>query len=142
VAAATPLRAAPPPGRRAAGLRLAPPLRRRRRSYGDAVFATTLAVVLGVGIVAVLLLNTAMQTQADRIAAAQHRLATLNLAVQGAQTTLDRLNTPAELAVRASALHMRPANRIAVLRASAALPTRLPAPVSARAQATKPDHVG
>jgi hypothetical protein len=117
-------------------------LRRRRRAYGDAVFATTLAIVLGVGIMAVLLLNTAMQTQADRIAAAQHRLTTLNLAVQGAQTTLDRLNTPGDLASRAGALHMRPAKGIAVLRASAAAPTRLPAAVSARARARKPGHAG
>jgi hypothetical protein len=142
VAAATPLRADPRPGRRAPGLRLAPPLRRRRRSYGDAVFATTLAALLAVGILGVLLLNTAMQTQADRIAATQHRLAGLNLAIQGAQTTLDRLNTPAELAARAIALHMRPAKGIAILRASAAVPTHLPGPVSERVRAKKPTRAG
>jgi hypothetical protein len=124
-------------------LRLAQPVRRRRRkAYGDALFATTLAALLAVGILSVLLLNTAMQTQADRIAATQHRLATLRLAAQGAQTTLDRLTTPAELATRAAALHMRPAARITTLTVAAQAPTHLPNPVSARGRAKKPGHAG
>jgi hypothetical protein len=111
------------------------------------VFATTLALVLGVGIVGVLLLNTAMQTQADQIQATQQKLAALHLVVQGEQTALDRMNTPGALAGRATALHMRPAVAMRVLRLPSLVPTRLPAPrkvhgVSARARAKSQPHGG
>ena len=111
------------------------------------MFATTLALVLGVGIVGVLLLNTAMQTQADQIQATQQRLAALRLVVQGQQTALDQMNTPGALAERAAALHMRPAATMPVLRVAAHTPTRLPAPptskrLSARAQAKSRGHGG
>ena len=152
MAAAAPLRAdlrSPVrPAARRPSLRLVPNRRRRRRrAWGDAVFATTLALVLGVGILGVLLLNTAMQTQADQISAAKHRLAALHLVVQGEQTELDRLNTPGSLAVRAAALHMRPAAALRVLRLPKRLPAALPAPakakgVSARARAKSAGHGG
>jgi hypothetical protein len=126
--------------------------RRRRRAWGDALFATTLALVLGVGIVGVLLLNTAMQTQADQIQATQQKLAALRLVVQGEQTALDRVNAPGMLAARAAALHMRPAAAMLMLRAPAHPPTRLPAAakvhepksqgLSARAPAKSPSHGG
>ena len=111
------------------------------------MFATTLALVLGIGIVGVLLLNTAMQTQADQIQATQQRLAALHLVVQGEQTALDRMNTPESLAARAAALKMRPATVIAVLRLPRRTPTRLPAPagshrLSAHERAKSPVHGG
>jgi len=111
------------------------------------VFATTLAMVLGIGILGVLLLNTAMQTQADQIQATQHRLAALRLVVQGEQTTLDRMMTPGALASRAAGLNMHPATAIAVLRVPARTPTRLPLlagskKLSARERATTPSHGG
>ena len=119
VAAAAPLRNAPSeraPVRRTP-LRLVPPLRRRRRrSYGDALFATTLSVVLAVGIVGVLLLNTSMQTQADQIQAMRQRVAALSLQEQQDQTSLDRDNSPSALAARAVALNMRPARNVTILR--------------------------
>ena len=102
------------------------------------MFATTLALVLGVGIVGVLLLNTAMQTQADQIQATQQKLAALRLVVQGEQTALDRLNTPGTLAARAVALHMRPAASMPILRAAAHAVTRLPAPHTHNVKAKKP----
>ena len=103
--------------------------------------------MLGVGILGVLLLNTAMQTQADQIQATQQKLAALHLVVQGEQTALDRMNTPGALAERASALHMQPAATMPVLRLPARTPTRLPAAatvkrVSARAQAKSRVHGG
>jgi hypothetical protein len=119
-------------------LRLAPPVRRPRGAWGDAAFATTLAATLAAGIVGVLLLNTAMQTQADQIAATQHRLTVLHLQLQTAQTAVDRENTPGELAVRATALHMHPAQRMPFVTAARGVPTRLPRAVSAPARANKP----
>src|SRR3954454_3548575 len=148
VAAAVPLRALPRPAGQRPGLRAVPARRRRRRrGWGDAIFATTLAAVLGVGIVGVLLLNTAMQTQADQIQATQQKLAALQLVVQGEQTALDRLNAPGTLAARAAALHMRPAAAMPMLRLSVHPPTRLPAAakshgLSARARAKSPAHGG
>jgi len=144
VAAAVPLRADPRPRAARPPLRAVPARRRRtrRRGWGDAIFATTLALVLGVGIVGVLLLNTAMQTQADQIQATQQKLAALHLVVQGEQTALDRMNTPAALAARAASLHMRPATTMPVLRVPARTPTRLPAPISARARAKSRVHAG
>src|SRR3954468_22760558 len=148
VARAVPLKAVPRPAGQRPALRAVPARRRRqRRGWGDAVFATTLAIVLGVGIVGVLLLNTPMQTQADQIQATQQKRAALRLVVQGEQTVLDRLNTPGTLAARASALHMRPATAMPILRVSVRPSTRLPAPakshgLSARARAKSPAHGG
>ena len=103
------------------------------------LFAATLSGLLAFGILGVLLFNTAMQTQADRIALMRQRLATLGLQLQVAQTALDRQESPSELAARAAALQMHPAATMPLLRTSARTPQRLPAParVSARAQATK-----
>jgi len=95
----------------------------------------------------VLFLNTAMQTQADQIQLTQQKLAALHLVVQGEQTSLDRMNTPGSLAARATALHMRPAVKMPVLRVPALTPTRLPAApkvkaLSARARAKSQVHGG
>jgi hypothetical protein len=127
-------------------LRLAPPLRQRTRAYGDVVFASTLSVVLAVGIIGVLLLNTAMQTQADRIAIAKQRLAALTLQAQVTQTDLDRASTASELAQRVTRLGMRPAGQMGVLRPATRPPVRLPAApkvaVSARERAATPVPAG
>jgi hypothetical protein len=98
-------------------------------------------VILAVGIVGVLLLNTEMQTQADRIAVAQHRLAVLHLQLQTVQTAVDRANTPGEVAAHAAALHMHPSPRMAFVTARG-VTTRLPVAVSALARAKKPAHGG
>lgn len=92
------------------------------------LFAATLSGLLAFGIVGVLLFNTAMQTQADRIAGLHRQLGALGLQLQGAQTALDRQESPSELAARATALQMRPAATMPVLRMSARTPQRLPAP--------------
>jgi hypothetical protein len=113
---------------------VAPRKARRPRAYGDVLFATTLSALLGFGIVGVLLFNTAMQTQADRIAIMRHRLGALALQLQTAQTALERQESPSELAARAAALQMRPATTMPLLRTSARTPQRLPAPpVAAKA---------
>ena len=116
------------PGRRTP-LRLVPPLGRRhpRRSHGDALFATTLSALLAVGIVGVLLLNTSMQTQADRISTMRQRIVEMSLRLQQAQTALDRDNSPSSLAARATALKMRPAGEMQMLRPGPRPPRRLPA---------------
>ena len=90
------------------------PRRRHARRY-DGLYALTLSALLAVGIVTVLLLNTAMQTQADRIAASNHRLAALDLQIQTLRVDLDRAAVPAALAARAKALHLRPATRLPAL---------------------------
>ena len=117
MAAVAPLRHDHDDSRRTTALSLVPPLHRNRRSQHrrDAVYAATLAVLLGVGILAVLLLNTAMQTQADRIATTKHQLADLTLRAQVLQTATDEANAPAVLAARARLLHLRPATRVAIV---------------------------
>jgi hypothetical protein len=128
-------------------LSLVPPLPRSRPSqHGssqqrqsqhrrDAVYAVTLAVLLGIGIVGVLLLNTAMQTQADRIATTKQQLADLTLRAQVLQTATDEADSPAALAARARLLHLRPAARVAVL----ALPKAAQHhPVAAKKVTTRP----
>jgi len=150
VAAVAPIRTtAPGPAGRRTPLRLVPPARRRRRrrSYGDALFATTLSALLGVGIVGVLLLNTSMQTQADQIAAMRQRIAAASLRVQQAQTALDRDSSPSALATRAAALQMRPAREMPMLRPATRPPRRLPAApkvkrVSARGPAARSTRGG
>lgn len=74
-------------------------------------------MLLAVGIVAVLLFNTAMQTQADRIATVKQHLADLTLRAQVLKTQADMEASPAVLAARARQLHLRPAGRVTILRA-------------------------
>ncbi|HEU5035337.1 MAG TPA: hypothetical protein VFT62_11375 [Mycobacteriales bacterium] len=74
----------------------------------DAAFAGCLAVVLAVGVVGVLLLNTAMQQQSDRIALQHQRIAALTQQAQELRTRIDLLSTPAALAARAHQLRLRP----------------------------------
>jgi hypothetical protein len=107
------------PQQAAPTLRLAPRPRPRPRPTPrrDAAFAVTLGLLLAVGVVAVLLLNTAMQTQADRIATVKQHLADLTLRAQVLKTEADMEAAPAVLAVRARQLHLRPATRVTILRA-------------------------
>src|SRR3954451_2022433 len=77
----------------------------------DLAFAVFLALVLSVGVLGVLLLNTAMQTQSDRIAAQQQRIDGRQEAAQGSQTSLDWASARARLAARAGGLHLQPVLR-------------------------------
>ncbi|MDQ1748291.1 MAG: hypothetical protein QOD07_2554 [Frankiaceae bacterium] len=130
--------AGPAPGRTAASrppLRLAPsPRTASSPSRREAAYAVALGLVLGLGVVGVLVLNTLMQQQARTIAAQQAGLSALALRQQTVQLQLDALDNPRELARRAQALHMRPAGLLLPLR---------PAPaVSARGRGTRPTHGG
>jgi hypothetical protein len=128
MAAVEPLRTQRPDRpRNAPALRLAPRPRPRPTPRRDAVFAATLAVLLAVGIVGVLLLNTAMQAQADHIAAAKQRLSDLTLRAQVLKTTADEVASPTVLAARARQLHLRPATRVTLLRTTPAVSARGPA---------------
>jgi hypothetical protein len=119
-------------------LRLAPAPRPRLSRYADGVWAATLALLLGIGILGVLLLNTSTQTQADRIAAAKGRLADLTLHAQVLQMAADQQDAPSVLAERARALHMRPATRVTV---TAAQRTRTGKVVRPR-KLIRPFHTG
>jgi len=96
-------------------LRLAPAPRPRPSRYRDSVWAATLALLLAVGILGVLLLNTSTQTQADNIATAKQRLADLTLHAQVLQMAADQEEAPSVLAARARALRMRPATSVTVM---------------------------
>jgi Tfp pilus assembly protein PilV len=82
----------------------------------DVAFAGCLAVLLVVGVLGVLLLNTAMQQQADRLATQHDRLAELALQAQTLRMSIDRAADPRVLAVQARRLHMRQAPLLAQLR--------------------------
>lgn len=115
MAAVAPLRPDPvAPSTPRTPLRLAPAAP-QRSSARDAVWAMTLALLLAVGIVGVLVLNTSTQTQADRIAATRQHLADLALRAQVLQTQADETAAPGTLAARARALHLRPAAHIGFL---------------------------
>jgi hypothetical protein len=107
----TPARPAPPP------LRLAlPPRPARSPSRREVVYALALGLVLGVGVLGVLVLNTLMQQQARTIATQQAALGALALEQQTLQLRLDATDNPRALARRAAALHMRPAGFLLPLR--------------------------
>ena len=78
----------------------------------EAAFAACLALVLSVGVLGVLLLNTVMQQQADRIARQYQRIASLNHKAQELQTALDWQTDPTRLAAKAHALKLRPIKRV------------------------------
>lgn len=85
---------------------------RRRNNRREAAFALCLALVLAVGAVGVLLLNTAMQQQSRTLAAQHEKLSALALQAQQLRTRLDRIDQPARLAAHARRLHLRPAARV------------------------------
>lgn len=130
-------------------LHLVPAARTTPPRFAEVAWATTLSLVLGLGIIGVLLLNTATQTQADRIAAQKARLAALALTVEQARTAADQAAAPTALAARARALDLRPAKQIGVLqlrqshqRAVAAKHTATTKKVSARAPAARRVRAG
>lgn len=78
----------------------------------EAAFAACLALVLTVGVLGVLLLNTVMQQQADQIARQHQRIAMLNQKAQDLQTALDWQSDPAQLDAKARTLRLRPVKQI------------------------------
>jgi cell division protein FtsB len=93
----------------------------------DALFVVCLATVLSIGVVGVLLLNTAMQQQSDQMTVQRQQIATLNDQAQQLRTNLDRLATPQSLAARARRLHMQPVKRLRFTVTAAAVSRRAPA---------------
>jgi len=83
----------------------------------EAAFAACLAFVLAIGVLGVLLLNTAMQQQADRIAEQHQRIAALTQKAQELETALDWQSDPAQLEAKAKALRLRPVTRISFVSA-------------------------
>ena len=79
----------------------------------EAAFAACLVLVLTIGVLGVLLLNTVMQQQADRIARQHQRIASLTQKAEELQTSIDWQSDPAQLAARARALRLRPVTQIA-----------------------------
>lgn len=68
--------------------------------------------MLTVGVLGVLLLNTVMQQQADRIARERQHIAWLTQQAHELETALDWQSDPARLAAQARALRLRPVKRI------------------------------
>lgn len=98
-------------------------------------FAGCLVLVLSLGVLGVLLLNTAMQQQSDRLAGQRQRLADLSLQLQVLRTQLDVAADPARLATRARELHLRPVTRVHFVDAASGS-------VSARRPAAGRAHAG
>jgi uncharacterized protein HemX len=135
-------------------LRLAPAPRTASPTGRELAYALTLGLVLGLGVLGVLVLNTLMQQQARTIDAQQAALDTLALRQQTLQVKLDAADNPRALARRAQALHMKPAGMLTPL--APAPPTRATKParaathppaaghrgVSARGWGTPPNHAG
>jgi len=118
-------------------------------SLPDSLYAVTVAMLLATGIVGVLLLNTSMQTQADRIASVKQQMAALQQQEQTLGLAVDQLASPASLAARAAALHLRPGGPLPIIVLKAHPPKRLPpappkkhAQVSARERAAAAVHAG
>ena len=70
----------------------------------DLLFVACLTTVLTVGVLGVLLLNTAMQQQSDRMALQRQHVASLLGQAQQLRTQIDKLSTPQQLAARARRL--------------------------------------
>jgi hypothetical protein len=83
----------------------------------EAAFAACLALVLSIGVLGVLMLNTAMQQQADRIARQHQRIAALAQEAQELETTLDWQSNPARLEAKAKELRLRPVKRVSFVSA-------------------------
>ena len=78
----------------------------------DVAFAAFLALVLGIGVLGVLLLNTAMQQQAHRLAVQHDQLAELSLEAQTLRADLHWAADPHRLETMARELHLRPATKV------------------------------
>ncbi|SDE52859.1 hypothetical protein [Auraticoccus monumenti] len=71
-------------------------------------FLLVLAATLGLGMVGLLVLNTTVQTNAVEVRALEARLTTLSYAEAELESRLDRAESPADLAGKASELGLRP----------------------------------
>lgn len=71
-------------------------------------FLLVLAATLGLGMVGLLVLNTTVQTNAVEVRALEARLTTLSYTEAELETRLDRAESPADLAGKASDLGLRP----------------------------------
>lgn len=71
-------------------------------------FLLVLAATLGLGMVGLLVLNTTVQTNAVEVRALDARLTTLSYTEAELETRLDRAESPADLAGKASDLGLRP----------------------------------
>jgi len=107
----------------------------------DLLFVTCLTTVLTIGVLGVLLLNTAMQQQSDKMTVQRQQVATLIEQAQQLRTEIDKLATPESLAARARRLHMQPVTR---LRFTATGTTTVSAGsgVSRRSRAAARSHAG
>lgn len=110
---------------------------RHDRRRGDAAFAAVLALVLGVGVLGVLLLNTAMQQQSHRLAVQHQRVSDLALEAQRLRAAVDRAADPRRLEERARELRLRPAKRVRYVD-----PRRDVADLSGSTRAAARDHAG
>jgi cell division protein FtsB len=100
----------------------------------DLLFVVCLTTVLTIGVVGVLLLNTAMQQQSDQMTLQRQQIASLTDQAQQLRTDIDRLSTPQSLAAKARRLHMQPVKRLRF--------TVSGAPVSPRSLAASRSHGG
>lgn len=71
-------------------------------------FAIVVATILALGMVGLLVLNTALQTQAIDLRQAQIQASNLDHVVNALNSKVNQLRSPAQVAQRASALGMRP----------------------------------
>jgi cell division protein FtsB len=100
----------------------------------DLLFVVCLATVLSIGVVGVLLLNTAMQQQSDQMTLQRQQISALTDQAQQLRTTIGRLATPESLAAQARRLHMQPVRRLRFTVSGAA--------VSPRSRAGSRSHAG
>lgn len=89
-------------------------MHRRTRSAArrDVAFVACLAFVLSVGVLGVLLLNTATQQQSDRLTAQQQRITALSTEAQQLRMSLDLTADPSRLAAAARRLRLRPVTQV------------------------------
>jgi type II secretory pathway pseudopilin PulG len=115
----------------------------RRSSAARAPFVMVVVVILAVGLLGLLLLNTVLAQDAFRLHALQVQSRTLADQEQSLQREVERLQSPQSLATRATALNMVPGGTRAFLRLSdgkvlgVALPGEAPPPPPPPPAATK-----
>lgn len=89
-----------------------PSPRPRAQGRHDGAFAACLSALLVVGVLGVLLLNTAMQQQADRMAAQRRLIGQLQVEAQSLRLQVDAAADPRVLASQAHRLRMRPVRKV------------------------------
>lgn len=78
----------------------------------DVAFAAFLSLVLGIGVLGVLLLNTAMQQQSHLLAVQHDKLDQLSIEAQSLRAELLRAADPHRLETLARELRLRPATKV------------------------------